>query len=689
MLNIICLNADNYLGRGAEYVNILANMIGRNISDKTPYKFICFTNTPEGIEPAVDIRPLPVQGIKGWWNKLALFKEGLFPDGDRILYIDLDTVITSGMDDIIKYNGEFAILRDFYRQNGLQSSIMAWSANTHYHLWDKWESSGEPDLHGGDQQWIELQINNPDIWQDLFPESFASYKVHSTREIPKNARFIVFHGEPRPHEITDGWMPYIWKIGGGTVMELTHVCNTEDSIITENIKHALTLEAKWLELAEPNEGHAVIIGGGPSLKDEIEEIRKRQVHGQFIISTNNTCKFLLENGITPDCHVMLDAREENKEFVPELPIACYYASQCHPEVLASSKDLILWHPFIDGILAIIGDNTGDPLLGGGSTVGLKSIALAHTLGYRKFHLYGFDSSYRKGDNHAYKQPLNDGENVIDVEMNGTRYRAAPWMCAQVESFKDIAKALVEEGCILTVHGDGLLPDVARIMSTPDVRDTEIVMIDGVWWPSRCRESRLYTEFTIGDIRLLLSKCPNKQVAIQAGGNVGIWPREFSKEFEEVYTFEPDALNFECLVRNTEGRDNIKAWNAALGDKPGTADLHRLSYNCGAHRIKEGNEFHVMTIDALDLPACDLIQLDIEGYELTALKGAQKTIEAFRPVIMIEDKGLSEQYGSKKGDVALWLESFGYVLNGATARDVIFVQKENVNYIKQQQESVCL
>ena len=139
----------------------------------------------------------------------------------------------------------------------------------------------------------------------------------------------------------------------------------------------------------------------------------------------------------------------------------------------------------------------------------------------------------------------------------------------------------------------------------------------------------------------------KKVAIQAGGNVGVWPREFSKYFEKVISFEPDELNFECMVKNTGNIDNLEIYNTALGDKAGLGALNRVSYNCGAHYLKNGDEFQVMTIDSLCLDSCDLIQLDVEGFELNALKGAQKTIEEFKPVIMVEDKGLSNRYGSQK------------------------------------------
>lgn len=480
MLNIVCVNAGNYLNRGSEYTNILADMVGRNISDKASYKFICFTDTPEGLDPEIDIRPLPVAGLDGWWNKLSLFKPGIFPDGDRVLYLDLDTVITSGLDDIIKYDGGFAILRDFLRQEGFQSAVMAWEANSMNHVWQSWINAGMPKTEYGDQEWIESVVTSADYWQDIFPGCFVSYKLGATTSIPKNCRVVVFHGNPRPDEILTGWIHKVWKIGGGTTLELQHVCNTEEAQLISNIQNALKLSLPKLQLIEPHAGHAVIVGGGPSLKRSLAEIERRQQEGQMIFATNNTYNFLNGVGIEADCHVVVDAREENKEFCPASgdPV-CYYASQCHPTLFGRAKNVVLWHSMDEGIQQYIGTDTGDPLVGGGTTVGMKSIALAYILGYRIFHLYGFDSSYEEDANHAYPQPLNNNEKILDLTMGDKKYRAAPWMCKQVENFKEVAKELIANGCTLTVHGTGLLPDVARAMvqSVPaaHIRAQEILM----------------------------------------------------------------------------------------------------------------------------------------------------------------------------------------------------------------------
>lgn len=36
---------------------------------------------------------------------------------------------------------------------------------------------------------------------------------------------------------------------------------------------------------------------------------------------------------------------------------------------------------------------------------------------------------------------------------------------------------------------------------------------------------------------------NKKVVVQAGGNMGMYPRLLADMFETVYTFEPDPMNF--------------------------------------------------------------------------------------------------------------------------------------------------
>jgi hypothetical protein len=83
MLRVVCVQQGDYCGRGVEYVNTLYDMVRRNLGEGLPGVFECFTDNPEGLTEGIVGRELPHAGLTGWWNKLALFKPGLWPDGDR------------------------------------------------------------------------------------------------------------------------------------------------------------------------------------------------------------------------------------------------------------------------------------------------------------------------------------------------------------------------------------------------------------------------------------------------------------------------------------------------------------------------------------------------------------------------------------------------------------------------------
>lgn len=488
MLHVVCVNAGNYQGRGAQYVNTLYDMVKRNLPDGFPGEFVCFTDDPTGLDPNIVARELPHPGLQGWWNKLALFKPGLFPNGHRVIYFDLDTVITGRLDEIVAYHGDFAILRDFYRLDGLQSSVMLWRVGSTEYIWNAYKKQGYPqEVRGrgtwGDQAFIEMcsaragkwwvrigsdEIVEIDILQSLFPGLFISYKA-SGKGSPDKASVVVFHGEPRPHDVVDGWVPHVWKVGGMFRADLDVVANVSNETLLENVRSSIKRPLAWFDTQEINSGHICIVGGGPSLEENLEELRLRAKNHQEIWALNGAGKYLMQHGIRPAVVVILDARKENSTFLDGLPAKTVglFASQCHPDVFnkahAIGMPVILWHANTPGVAELVEGFKDKPvhLIGGGTTVGMNAIVLAYAEGCRQIHLFGFDSSYRKRRHHAYKQVLNDNDRQLDALFRGKRYIVAPWMAQQVNEFQDLVPGLVADGCLITVTGDGLLPDVAR------------------------------------------------------------------------------------------------------------------------------------------------------------------------------------------------------------------------------------
>lgn len=200
---------------------------------------------------------------------------------------------------------------------------------------------------------------------------------------------------------------------------------------------------------------------------------------------------------------------------------------------------------------------------------------------------------------------------------------------------------------------------------------DLIERDGFFWPADDDWCHKVIHSELPDADAAIALCKGRMLAVQAGGNVGVWASHLAKTFDTVFTVEPDATNYECLTRNVPA--NVTHQRAGFGAQAGGIALVNVQGNAGAHYICGGGSIPIITIDSLDLPGCDLLILDVEGSEPAALYGAEQTIRRFRPVIMFEEKGLSERYyGVKRGTAEAWVAGlgFGYSVRTRVRADVI-------------------
>src|SRR5262245_28041170 len=141
---------------------------------------------------------------------------------------------------------------------------------------------------------------------------------------------------------------------------------------------------------------------------------------------------------------------------------------------------------------------------------------------------------------------------------------------------------------------------------------------GFWWPNGGEAYGIRYIKHADDMAVALRHCRKRRTAIQAGGNVGVWPKRLSTLFGDRVTIEPESGNFTAMSRNLAVCPNVRLVNAALGSTRGRAALRFNSKNIGGHRLTDGNDFDVTTIDALGAVDVDFIQLDVEGFEHPAL-----------------------------------------------------------------------
>jgi len=164
--------------------------------------------------------------------------------------------------------------------------------------------------------------------------------------------------------------------------------------------------------------------------------------------------------------------------------------------------------------------------------------------------------------------------------------------------------------------------------------------------------------------------PTKKVCIQAGGNMGYYVKQYAEIFDTVYTYEPEPINFFCLNYNVQNQ-NVFKYQACLGNDRKLVDLKIKTKNRGKNYINGIGQIPTLLIDDLNLSECNLIHLDIEGYEYYALLGSLNTIKRCKPVITLELNGLAEKYNHTNNDVKDLVFSLGYKEIGTVDDDAIF------------------
>jgi len=144
------------------------------------------------------------------------------------------------------------------------------------------------------------------------------------------------------------------------------------------------------------------------------------------------------------------------------------------------------------------------------------------------------------------------------------------------------------------------------------------------------------------------------VAMDVGGNVGAvaaWLSARVGPTGRVIAFEPDAANREILRRNLalNGAANADVIETGAWDRAGELEFHAGGTYTSSFQLTEYVERHpnryrtervrVSTIDAeverLGLRRLDLVKMDIEGGEGPALRGARRSLAAFRPHLVVE------------------------------------------------------
>ena len=183
----------------------------------------------------------------------------------------------------------------------------------------------------------------------------------------------------------------------------------------------------------------------------------------------------------------------------------------------------------------------------------------------------------------------------------------------------------------------------------------------------------------------LSLVPKKRrVAVDGGAHIGSWTMRLAEVFDTVHAFEPCKPTYECLY------ENMKEWRREHLDLSTHIHLHRFALgetkglmgmgedarysdggNTGGRYLKPApdGDISVRPLDSFKLGHVDFVKLDVEGFELFALKGARETLLRSKPIVLIEVKlRMAARFGLAQNDAGDYLESLGFVHRGNRGAD---------------------
>jgi FkbM family methyltransferase len=218
-----------------------------------------------------------------------------------------------------------------------------------------------------------------------------------------------------------------------------------------------------------------------------------------------------------------------------------------------------------------------------------------------------------------------------------------------------------------------------------------------WWALRAHqalEGRIPDKFlmeAIGrtsryspepEVMSLPSLVDKEKIAVDVGAAYGLYSWNLARICRRCVAFEANPVSASRLMR---GLPTVEVHSCALSSHEGTAVLRvprdgRVALTGFAtleSRFKSSfdqwYEYVVptKTLDSFGLQDVGFIKMDIEGHELSALKGAEQTIQRDRPLLLLEFD--SQGVHQEVQPILTWLDDMGYIAHPLPSRsNALFV-----------------
>jgi len=210
-------------GRGLAYLYALQDSVFQHST--ADIRFVCFTDRPaRTIRDTIEVVPLNADDLEGNLKKMTIFRPCSKLEG-KVLALDLDTVIVDRLDVLFEMKLEtnsFVTCEDAYATGRIGGGVHLFMAG--FGLSEFWAPlNRSPAIYGNTmgserhylrRRAIELKSDlDLRFWQSQKPSPVVSYKKECQGGAPTGSRIIWFHGQPRPHQVTDvAWIDEAWGV---------------------------------------------------------------------------------------------------------------------------------------------------------------------------------------------------------------------------------------------------------------------------------------------------------------------------------------------------------------------------------------------------------------------------------------------------------------------------------------------
>lgn len=239
---------------------------------------------------------------------------------------------------------------------------------------------------------------------------------------------------------------------------LESACVVNDAGRVANLKSTLARGLPECTRQPIREGSLAIVASGPSLVDCLDEIKTWD--GE-IWAINGAYEFLLNNGITAEGFLGVDPLPGLAEYVRSAqPYTTFYiASTCDPSVFDALEGhkVKIWHSASEDTFPYPKDAKQ---IYGGTTAATRAAFLGAFQGWRKFKMFGVDSSYSPTGPYcytwgSYKEDIKNP--IIPVKINGEGpFYTEVGLLKQISQIYDTQQQFNLRGLKFDIHGAGLM-----------------------------------------------------------------------------------------------------------------------------------------------------------------------------------------------------------------------------------------